>query len=1284
MTDKTNVGTLEIQLMADVARLRQDVQQGVNVVNKGAEQMRQAAQAAQTALGAIGAGLSVAGFTAFIKAAIDTLDSLDDMAEKTGIAVEELAALRYAGEVAGTNTESLAKGIQKLTLNMAAAAGGGKEQAAVFDTLGVRVKNLDGTLRGTDAVLGDVADRFASFRDRPEKAALAVELFGKSGAELIPVLNRGSAGIADLRAEAQRLGVVMDGDVAGQAAAFNDDLVRMRLNAEAAASTIARELLPTLNALTGEFLAAQNGEAALSSGIGSGLNTVLQATSVVAANVSFVLKSMGREAGAVAAQMAALARLDIDGFNAISDAVKEDGVRARAELEDLERKILGLPSLNAGGGRGTAADPRALGAVGSIKEQAAAWALVAPVIQKAGDAARATESDYDKLIKRIGTDLAKANADAAAAQMGYNKAQADFLVLAASPEWAALTNQQRATVAALYEQRIAAEQLKTAEETALKTALKAAEDRQHARQAEAAAIAAADQAQRAAWASSLASVNGRLESLKDEAAAADLVARGNVSLAEAVELVTIARLREKQAGYLPGSEAYEAVERELAARRELLGLIGQAEARKANEDAAKKAADDWQRTAGQVNQSLTDAIMSAGKSGAEYLADYFRTVELRPIVSAVVQIGTTTIGNAIGLNMPATSVGQLGPLGTALGLSGLLGGGQSGMLGSLLGFGGSAAAATGVATNIGLGVQAGLSVGEAAAAANAASAAGASAAGAGGLSGAMSAAGPYLAALAVVSSLFKDDSGTYHTGASSRYSAAQGLSGATPNDQGWFAGMAGMADAVFSAQTQSTTDTLVKSIVGVLDATATSFGKQAGYSAATAFADDTSKDGAWGALSINLDGKSIIDWSATQTSRWAPKEFADGAAGQAQYTAAVAASVRDTLRAMDLPGWAASVLDQLGNAPTLEALSAALDGINATQTAMHRLGDTMGAFAGLSDRSVTALLAATGGINNLAAAADAYYQTYYSESERVATSTRQMTEALAAVGLQLPTSTQALRTMLETAAAAGESGMAQVAALLQIQGTFQAVTKANAEAEANRKALAADPVLAGLSDAQRAALAEAMGGVSALQSATSSYLGRFYTDAEQAAFKAKTLADSLAEVGLQMPATVGEFDALLKTSLALGDTDAVAALLKASDAFDQVAASASAVTEAALDQARANATTLVDYQRAVARIRIGEGAGTSAASTALPSSALGFDAYTTSAVTAASYTAPAAVASTAGADASAALAAEVRALRTEVEGLRAEARATALNTAATTRLLDRVSEGGDAVRTVAA
>ena len=201
-------------------------------------------------------GLAIAGvFTAAtIKGAVDMLDKLDDLSEKTGISVENLSTLRYAGEVTGTTLEAIATSVKKLSVNMVEAANGNKEAAATFKAVGVEVRNTDGSLRNQDAVLGDLADRFASYADGAGKSALAQKIFGKAGADMIPLLNQGSDGIARLRKEAEGLGLVYGGELAKQAAVFNDNLKKLELSAEAAKVQLAGGLLPTLNGLVETFV----------------------------------------------------------------------------------------------------------------------------------------------------------------------------------------------------------------------------------------------------------------------------------------------------------------------------------------------------------------------------------------------------------------------------------------------------------------------------------------------------------------------------------------------------------------------------------------------------------------------------------------------------------------------------------------------------------------------------------------------------------------------------------------------------------------------------------------------------------------------------------------------------------------------------------------------------------------------------------------------------------------------------------------------------------------------
>jgi hypothetical protein len=205
-----------------------------------------------------------AAMVASIKSAVNTGDQLNKLSQKTGIAVESLSALAYAGELADVPIEALANGIRKLSVNMAEAAANTKGEAAgAFAALGIAATDTEGKLRGSDAVLGDIADRFAAMKDGAGKTALAVQLFGKAGAELIPLLNQGSKGIEELRVEAEKLGLVMSGKTAKDAEEFNDNIKKLSLSVSALGRSIAADLIGPLAEMTRLMVEARKNGAGL-------------------------------------------------------------------------------------------------------------------------------------------------------------------------------------------------------------------------------------------------------------------------------------------------------------------------------------------------------------------------------------------------------------------------------------------------------------------------------------------------------------------------------------------------------------------------------------------------------------------------------------------------------------------------------------------------------------------------------------------------------------------------------------------------------------------------------------------------------------------------------------------------------------------------------------------------------------------------------------------------------------------------------------------------------------
>lgn len=571
------------------------------------------------------------------------------------------------------------------------------------------------------------------------------------------------------------------------------------------------------------------------------------------------------------------------------------------------------------------------------------------------------------------------------------------------------------------------------------------------------------------------SIEDALQKARQEEEAHALAITANITLAEAMERLTIARLEDHLALARAGAESQttiDALERELRARKELQGVLQQKGVREAGAKAAKEIEKEFDRTAETVGRTLADFIMAGGDDAASYLKRLFATLVLQPIV----QYGVNSVMGALGAGQQGSSLQSV--LGgnnvgtTVLNNAGAIGAGYQAMYGASVGassaslFGANAVGMAGGdalgALIAGNGMWAGVATGaqataQAAVAANLAleagtavaleagtlgtaigSGAAGAAAGASSMMAGVMAAAPYLAAVVALYAIISgmDDSGTPHSGAGAVYSKATGVqSGAELYNQGTF-GM-GHRDE-YSADMQAGISGIAQGLGQTLDAFAVSFGKTAGYSVATAFADDSSKDGSWGSLKIGDElGKVLVNWEDSRASKWAPREFADGEEGYKEYLNAVAVDVKTAFLTMDLPAWADQVLK---TATDIDTLTAALQQIATIKSVFDGLGKTMSMFADLSGDLQTRLLAASGGVEALASNAQTFYESFFTDRERALKQRELQMAALGRMGLYIDpaegdAATAAFRKTVEDAMKSGQVELA--AQLMAMSGAFK-------------------------------------------------------------------------------------------------------------------------------------------------------------------------------------------------------------------------------------------------------
>lgn len=180
----------------------------------------------------------VAAFAACAYAAADYGEQLIETSQKTGMAVEELGALKYAAEQSGVGFEEMRMGLTRMQRAAFEAARGSKEQADTFRMLGVAVQDASGGMRSGTEIFRDVAERIAEMDDPTARAALAMRVFGRSGAELLPLLQEGGAGIDELMQRAEKLGLVMSDQAARDAEEFGDAIDDLKLSAKGVAIAI--------------------------------------------------------------------------------------------------------------------------------------------------------------------------------------------------------------------------------------------------------------------------------------------------------------------------------------------------------------------------------------------------------------------------------------------------------------------------------------------------------------------------------------------------------------------------------------------------------------------------------------------------------------------------------------------------------------------------------------------------------------------------------------------------------------------------------------------------------------------------------------------------------------------------------------------------------------------------------------------------------------------------------------------------------------------------------------
>lgn len=1042
MSSKTEIG-IKLSLAG-----AQQVEAGLSKVGGSLSGMEGAVVAARqsllTLVPALGAAFSAAGMGQMLKGVSDTANEIDRLARLADSSPREFQRYAAAAKTVGVDMEKfsdITKDVQDKIGDFMQTGGG--ELKDFFEKIAPKVgvtaesfKNLSGP------------QALQLFYSSLQKANLSqketvywMEAIGDDSSKLIPLLANNGAEFKRLGDRAEASGAQMSDYLIAASKQLAEQTGEMDNQLKAAKNTLAEQLFPALTE-TARALVDFGRDGSAAELVADGLRVVFETVAITGANVAYVLKMTGRELGGLAAQAALVMSGEFKAAGTVGDLMKQDAAAARADLETFERRILNarqtskamvdlsqaLKSAKAGSDSYKAAlgmlnDMQSSGAISTAQMEAvlrgiqpaarvagkglSGMGLSAEEAKKAAEAAKKAADELKKSYQSALDGAASQARDLTAESDKLNAAEKKLIEIIASPAWAKWNATQRETVRTLYERNsatIKAQELAKADEKWLKET--ADENLKFAEAAFSAADAAEEQARQQLLANEAIGLTGT--------ALADL---------EAIRLRDAAAEKTRQAAIMDGidpgiAESY---------RRQAAALQGLADAKQAGAakqvlaDANQEAQEAWKKTASQIEQSLTDALMRGFESGKDFgqnlvdtLQNMFQTLVLRPVIQAVINPVAGALTGALGLPGTASAGQGMAALNGINSLSSLYGAVTGGITSSLAGV----------------------------------------AAGAGSLFG--SSALTSFAAGMKGSTLAAGLAGPTTAGATGAMGAGASLAAAMP----WIAGGLALASSWSSLFGRKLRD---QGIEGTFGGDGFSGNSYQFYKGGLFRSNKTTRS----ALDTELEAGLSSQYRALQTSTsLMATTLGLGTEAIGSFTSSIKLSFKG-LTEEQIQAQLAEEFNKIGDSlaaaalgtqaytrtgetalQTLQRLSSSLSTVNG---ALDVLGRTLYAASLSGADMASSLVELMGGLEQYKTTTTAYYEAFYSDAERTATATRQLTASLSALGLSLPSTREAYRDLVEAQDLSTEAGRATYAALMGLSGAFAAITPSAADLAAQMK-----------------------------------------------------------------------------------------------------------------------------------------------------------------------------------------------------------------------------------------
>ena len=262
-------GSIKIDTKIDQA----GVKKGLNEMNTSVrDTMGKLATFGKASLGVMAAAIgAIAAATGkWLKEA----DRIDKVSQQIGVTKKTFQELDYVMKQNGASIDAFSMGAKTLQQNMVS-------NSQAFKTLGVEIRNADGSLRSQDDVMKDVIRKFETMEQGVEKSALAQDIFGRSAQDLMPMLNQQTGSMDELIKKANDMGAVMSDDAVTAAVALGDTIADLKTSISSLLNTVIAPFVPALQKVAewmSNLSGSVSGTIGMHTNLGKETNTLITAT----------------------------------------------------------------------------------------------------------------------------------------------------------------------------------------------------------------------------------------------------------------------------------------------------------------------------------------------------------------------------------------------------------------------------------------------------------------------------------------------------------------------------------------------------------------------------------------------------------------------------------------------------------------------------------------------------------------------------------------------------------------------------------------------------------------------------------------------------------------------------------------------------------------------------------------------------------------------------------------------------------------------------------------------